>query len=296
MTIRHLQIFTAVCRCRSISGAAAELGMTQPAVSIAVRELESYYRVRLFDRMNRRIYLTQAGETLLQYAGSILGACDEAAAVLRDSGGPARCLIGVNVTVSETVLPALLARLRADVPGLEPGVFVHNTQAIERRLRDNEIDFAIVDSPAGGAHQLTLPLYREEMAALCAPGFAGRAAAVRELAALPLLLREPGSGSRSCVEAVFEAHGCAPHPLVESISDLSLLRLAEQGYGCTVLPLSLAGESLRAGRLRVLPLADAVFSRRYFLVRDRRRYLSAAARRAVDSLRAWAEEEAARSE
>ena len=66
MTLRHLEIFRSVCQAESITLAAEHLNMTQPAVSQAIRELESFYRTKLFERMNRRIYITESGRTLLQ--------------------------------------------------------------------------------------------------------------------------------------------------------------------------------------------------------------------------------------
>ena len=282
MTIRHLQIFMAVCRRQSVTAAAEELNMTQPAVSVAIRELESYYRTRLFDRMNRRIYLTAAGETLRQYADAILRSFDEAAAVLRDGDAEARCAFGANVTVSETVLPALLARLRAELPALRAEVFVHNAQELERRLLANELDFAVADSPSADKRLLASPLYSEHMAVLCAPDFLPEAPlSVRALSGQPMLLRESGSGSRLCVDAVFEAHGCPVRPQVESVSDLSLLRLAAERFGCTVLPRSLAADALARGLLREIPLADGAFDRRYFILRNRQKYQSAAVRRVI---------------
>ena len=76
MTLRHLRIFMEVCRFGSITQAAEELNMAQPAVSYAIRELESYYETRLFERMNRRLYITEYGEQLMNYADSILGQFD----------------------------------------------------------------------------------------------------------------------------------------------------------------------------------------------------------------------------
>ena len=72
MTVRHMYIFKTVCECQSITAAAGKLNMTQPAVSVAIKELESFYQVKLFERMNRTIYLTEAGNTLREYADSIL--------------------------------------------------------------------------------------------------------------------------------------------------------------------------------------------------------------------------------
>ena len=91
MTLRHLEIFSAVCAQESFTRAAEKLNMAQPAVSLAIRELEVFYNVRLFERMNRRVYLTEAGRTLRQYADTVLSQFQESVEVLRESGtkGPA---------------------------------------------------------------------------------------------------------------------------------------------------------------------------------------------------------------
>ena len=71
MTLRHLRIFAAVCRCGSVTKAAAMLHIAQPSVSLAIRELEEYYQITLFDRISRKLYITEQGERLLKYATHI---------------------------------------------------------------------------------------------------------------------------------------------------------------------------------------------------------------------------------
>lgn len=275
MTIRHLQIFQTVCRCQSISAAAVKLNMTQPAVSIAVKELESFYQVRLFDRMNRTIYLTEAGNLLREYADAILDRYEEAAAILRDGSSFMKCRLGVNVSVGETLLPGILTRLGETIPDMGLEVFVENTESLERKLNNNEIDFAIVDSLTNKAKWRTMPFYRGEMAAVCAPGYGPEGAvSVRLLAEYKLLLREKGSGSRICTDAMFERHGCTVNPAVESISDLSLLNLAEAGLGITIMPRELVSERIAAGRLREVALEDDRIDRRYFVACNRKKYLT----------------------
>ena len=100
MTLRHLTIFRAVCQTESITLAAEHLNMTQPAVSLAVRELEDFYGVQLFERMNRRIYITEAGRTLLQYADKILSQYAESVQVLQEARHRGSCRFGVHVTLA----------------------------------------------------------------------------------------------------------------------------------------------------------------------------------------------------
>ena len=128
MTLRHLTIFRAVCQTESITLAAEHLNMTQPAVSLAVRELEDFYGVQLFERMNRRIYITEAGRTLLQYADTILSQYAESVQVLQEARHRGSCRFGVHVTFGETVLPSLLRRLAEQLPDITVRAFVTNTR------------------------------------------------------------------------------------------------------------------------------------------------------------------------
>ena len=160
MTVRHMYIFKTVCECQSITAAAGKLNMTQPAVSVAIKELESFYQVKLFERMNRTIYLTEAGNTLREYADSILDQFEEAEAVLRDGSSMARCRMGVNVSVGETFLPGMLKLLEEKIPGIHMEVLVGNTVTIEEKLNENEIDFAVVDGLKDQTRRVIQPLFR----------------------------------------------------------------------------------------------------------------------------------------
>lgn len=97
---------------------------------------------------------------------------------------------------------------------------------------------------------------------------------VKELSGYRLLLREKGSGNRVCIDAMFESHGCSARPVVDSISDLSLLKLAEEGFGITILPRELAAEQLAAGRLKEVKLTDDTLERQYFIAYNEKKYLT----------------------
>ena len=277
MTIRHLQIFRAVCDCGGITQAAAALNMTQPAVSIAIRELESYYNTRLFDRIGRRIYLTEAGGTLRRYADSMLEQFDEAAAVLRDGGSMKRCRLGVNVSVGETILAPILKALEREVPGIRTEVFIGSTRTIERRLADNDIDIAVADCISESPERVVSDFYIGETCIVCSPGFAaengigGDGLTVERLPKLRLMLREEGSGSRMSLDALFRSRGLAAAPAVESASDLALLTLAKQGFGATILPRELVEEDISRGLLILIRLTDTELVRRYFIAYNKKK-------------------------
>lgn len=292
MTLRHLQIFKCVCKQMSITQAADELNMTQPAVSIAVKELEAFYDTKLFDRIGRRIYLTETGERLLVYAESIIEQFDGSVSDIREKSNSLTCRIGVNVTIGEGYLSAIVRRLKERLPKLKLTITVDNTQAIEDLLSNNEIDFALTDTPADPLHLTVERLYSERMQAVCAPSFTDRSQlTVKELSVLPLLLREKGSGCRNCIDARFEQSGCFPTPTVQSASSLTLIELAQCAHGVTILPASVVSGEIGDGRLRCLDVTDGDFVRGYYLVCHRKKFLSPAIEGCIAEVKAFFDEQ-----
>ncbi len=281
MTLRHLQIFQTVCRCMSITRAAEQLNMTQPAVSIAIRELESFYGARLFDRLNRRIYLTDAGHSLEHYAKTILEDFSESVTTLREGKQRLHLRVGANITAAETFLPELLVRLQESVPGLTLQTEIGNTAEIDRRLRDNEIDAAILDETAPRPDLESRPLRTVEMYAVCADRFPAPAVlSLPELCAYPLLLRETGSGSRRCIEELCQTRQLSLRPAAQGCSSLALLRLAQSGLGIAILP----QDPLAGSGLRRLTVTNTSFLRCFVLMRRRKKFLPPALRQALDAL------------
>ena len=141
MTKRHFTIFTEVCRQMSFSKAAEALNTTQPTVSLAVKELEEHYGVRLFERMNRRIYMTEAGRALLSTAQEVLRGFQQAEDQLRKA--PYRLRVGANVTFGATRLPRVLAQFRRKCPQVELSALVGNSDGIERLLLDGIVIYLV---------------------------------------------------------------------------------------------------------------------------------------------------------
>lgn len=276
MTLRHLEIFRAVCAQESITSAAAALGMTQPAVSIAIRELESFYQTQLFERMNRRIYLTETGRSLLQYADSIAIQFSESIEVLRGQHISRLLRMGVNASVGETHLVRLLHKLHPVIAPPELQITVDNSMTIEQRLMKNEIDLAIIDEISQPAQWTSTVLFSDSMVVAAAPGMlpdCGKIT-IRELSKMNLLLREAGSGSRKCIEAVFKRHGIPTIPAAESASTMTLLNLAEAGYGAAILPRAMFDGPCARRHLCLAELSDDRFDRHFYLLHHPRKYIS----------------------
>ena len=259
MTRKHFTIFVEVCRFLNFSQAAEALNTTQPAVSLAVKELESHYGVALFERMNRRVYLTPAGEALLATAQDVLRGFQEAEEPL-GQGRPLALRVGANVSFGEAGLAQVLGRFRQEHPQVRLRALVANSDKIQSLLVENQLDVGIVDGLGVSERLRAQPLYQEDLVLAAAPGRFPAPATVEELAALPLLLREPGSGLRSSVDRVFSQQGLAPQPLLESTSTAALAQAAKAGLGVAILPEALAQ---RESGLQVGTVPEVRFFRQF---------------------------------
>lgn len=259
MTRKHFTIFVEVCRFLNFSQAAEALNTTQPAVSLAVKELESHYGVAPFERMNRRVYLTPAGEALLATAQDVLRGFQEAEETL-GQGRPLALRVGANVSFGEAGLAQVLGRFRQEHPQVRLRALVANSDKIQSLLAENQLDVGIVDGLGVSERLRAQPLYQEDLVLAAAPGRFPAPATVEELAALPLLLREPGSGLRSSVDRVFSQQGLAPQPLLESTSTAALAQAAKAGLGVAILPEALAQ---RESGLQVETVPEVRFFRQF---------------------------------
>ncbi len=311
MTLKHLNIFSEVCQAGSITKAAEKLNMAQPAVSNAIRELESYYGVKLFDRMNRRIYITEAGQTLLKYADSILLQFAESKSILRDNGAFTEIRIGSNVAFGTDYLPEIASDFEALYPQIPLRLSIFGSARIKEALLHNQLDFAIVDNVSGMEELHCLPLTSDQMTALCSPDLsflADRTAehpaapetdtadlsdtaertallSIQDLTGIPLLLREPGSGSRDLLDRLFHHEKLTPVIAAESSSTQALIELALRGRGVIFLSSTSAKFYTDAGLLIALPLDSRELTRNYSLIYHRQKYLTESMKRFLGYMR-----------
>lgn len=276
MTLRHLRIFLAVCREGTTTAAAEKLYIAQPTISVAIRELEAHYRVTLFDRIGRRLYLTDAGEQMRSYAQHIVSLLDEMENRSQDWEETGTLRLGSSITIGTVQLPGLAAQLQKQYPKLRIEVMVCNSDTVEGALLHNEIDLGLIEGGTHSARLRDVPLGGDELAFLCHPRhpFAGRTVEVRQLRDQPFLFRERGSAGRNLVESTLRVHGVEVRPLWQSISTQTLVSSAAAGLGLAVLPLPLIQPALDAGTIRRFWVEGVSFTRRFRLLYHQNKYLT----------------------
>lgn len=282
MTIRHINLFLAVCACGcSATKAAQHLHLTQPAVSVAIRELEEHYGVPLFDRVGRRLVLTQQGRRLQAYGQRITALLEDLDRELLHWDRLGRLEIGASLTIGSRFLPQAVRAFSARRPEAEVRVTVAASTALETALLDHRLDFALME---GFPHHPALQweAYQEDhLTLLCSPQgplAPGQVLSQEAFARQKLLLREKGSGTREVFDRVMEAAGLAVVPLWESVSNTALLQAAGAGLGVAVLSRQVAADALARGLVGEVSVEGLAFRRQFRVVWHRERALSSLAR------------------
>ena len=148
MSIRHLRIFITVASLQNMSAAAEQLFITQPSVSQAIKELEQYYGVRLFERLSKKLYLTQSGEALLKYATHLIQSFDEMETMMKNKSDVISLRIGASITVGGSLINRILNEFNEQHPKIKTQVMIRNTRKIERLLLSSKFDVALVEEAA----------------------------------------------------------------------------------------------------------------------------------------------------
>jgi DNA-binding transcriptional LysR family regulator len=280
-TLKQLRSFCAVARHRSFAGAAEELHLTPPAVTMQIKELESVVGLPLFDRGARAATLTMSGEYLLVYARRVLGTLKEAEdAMARLRGAESgRITIGM-VSTAKYFLPRLLARFRAEHRGVEMQLAVGNREQLVRQLHDNEVDLAVMGRPPRELDTRAEPFAVQPHAVVASPEHPlARQHAIppSALGGEEFIVREPGSGTRAAMEHFFREHHLAPPQVMEMTSNETIKQAVIANMGLAFLSLHTAGLEIATGQLVVLDVVGLPLMRRWHIVNVRGKPLSPAA-------------------
>jgi DNA-binding transcriptional LysR family regulator len=282
VTLRQLRVFVAAARHLSFGKAAEELHLTPPAISMQIKELEEQVGLPLFDRSGRSVALTVTGEYLLVYARKILATLKDAEdAVARFRGlQTGRLTIGM-VSTAKYFVPRLMARFRAEHPGVEVKLVIGgNREQLAGLLRANEVDLAIMGRPPREMATRAEPFAVHPHVIVTPPDHPltriGHAPAAA-LANYEFLIREEGSGTRAAMEKFFADHRLQPRIAMEMPSNETIKQAVMAGIGISFLSLHTIGIELKAGLIAVPDIEDLPVLRRWYVVNTLAKTLSPAA-------------------
>lgn len=285
MTLRHMRIFQKIYETQSVTRAAEALHMTQPAVTRALQELEKYYGLRLFERLNRRLTVTEAGRRMYDYALHLTETFDTMEKSLRDWERQGVLRVGASVSLGCSLLPQLARTFQEEHPGVEVRVRIANGELLRRDLLENRLDLAMLEGEENSADLMLTPFAAGEMALIVPPGHPlARAggATLAQAAAYPLLLRETGSATRRFLDQLLMSRGLAVQPVWESASTQALLSAVREGLGITLVPWALARQTVLRGEAERCPVTDAELIRRRYVAWHPSKYVTGTMRAFVN--------------
>ena len=281
LTFRQLSVFEAVARHLSFSRAAHELHLTQPAVSMQVKQLEENVGTALFEQLGKKIYLTEAGHELAHYSRMIAQQLNEVEAVLSELKGLKRGKLKISVaSTANYFAPQLLATFTQRFPTVTVSLNVTNRQALLQQLANNEMDMAIMGQPPEGL-DLVAESFMENPLVVIAPinHMLARKKAIplARLEQETFLIREEGSGTRIVMKRFFDAHSIQLHTGMEMSSTEAIKQAVQAGLGLGVVSLHTVELELEARRLKVLDVKDFPIRRHWYIVHRKDKRLTASA-------------------
>jgi LysR family transcriptional regulator, transcriptional activator of the cysJI operon len=279
LDLHKLRVFATVAEYEHFTQAASALGISQPALSVHVRDLERHFGVPLFERVGRNVRLTDAGRVAHGYARRILALAVELDEAIADLRGlrTGHLRIGASTTVGEYLLPAVLGAFRQQYPGIAVAVEIANSARVADRLRHGELHLALIGEPLEDA-ALSLEAYRDDVLVLIVPHsheWAGRVIDRAELRVVQLIAREAGSATRAVVEHALAAAGVAFDIVLELGGTEAVKRAVAAGLGVAFVSACTVEQELASGRLAQVGVRGLTIQRQFQVARQRGRRLTA---------------------
>jgi DNA-binding transcriptional LysR family regulator len=289
-SLYYLRTFHAVATERSFTRAGRQLDLSQPAVSAHIRSLERYFDGRLFEVRQRRVHLTASGQALFAYTQRVFNLLDEAAhtvaATQRGESGSLR--LAASPTIGVYLLPPLLGTFKHARPDVDIDVAIAPTAEIVASVIADRAPFGLVEAPVSHRDLLVEPVAEDEMVLVAPhdhPLLLRGMVHPRELANVPLLRRESGSGTRALVDAALQRAGVTPPTLMQLGSLEALKQAVLAGVGVAWLPRLSVARELSNDELRQVRVSSLAVSRTLSVIRRQDTALAPLAKTFVELVR-----------
>jgi len=257
VTLEQLRIFVGVAEREHMTRAAEDLNVTQSAASAAIAALEGRYGIALFDRVGRRIALTEAGRMFLAEARAVLGQAASAELALAEFGDLRRGTLRIvaSHTIAGYWLPTYLAAFHARYPGVALHVSIANSDGAAARVRSGDEALGFIEAEIGDPALDRFAVARDSLVLVSATPF--ERVDPKGLAAASWIVRERGSGTRSSAETALEALGLDPSTMTIAMtlpSNEAVRTAVEAGAGVAILSALVVRHALETGALHAAPL------------------------------------------
>lgn len=284
MTIRDLEIFIAVAEYGRMGTAAKKLYISQPTVSHVISQIETDYHVKLFERLSRKLYITETGQEFLQYARHILSNFKDMEHFLCHASEQLCIHIGASLTVGSFFLANIISEYENKNPRIKVRVYIDNSENIIRKITDGTLDIAIIEGNIQEENIIAKVVYEDEMVLICGKNhsFASKKSIrLTDLRNMDCVLREEGSGTRDFLIKLTEREKI---PIVEKWvchSSDSIIHIVASGQGVSMLSKSLV---LHEPSVVQVPIENTTLLRKFRVIYHKDKYLSSALLKLLDEI------------
>lgn len=287
MDFYRLSYFKKVAETRSISRAAEELLLTQPAVSKQIKALEEELGTRLFDRIGKKVLLTRAGKNLYGHADRILRSVEEAKTAVHDMSSECsgELVVGTSDHISLHRLPDVLKQYIETFPKVDLKLRCHRSETILDMVHGNTVDLGVITLPKASTGMIQKVVWRDPMSLVFPknhPLGSLEQVRLRDITPYGMILPESGTATREMIDAAFARKNLSPNVKMEVAYIETIKVLVKVGLGISILPDKAVDAEVRSGVLIRAALQDAQFSRDLGVLYLKDKFLS---RPAVEFLR-----------
>lgn len=281
LTLRQLQVFESAATLLNYSLAAKQLFLSQPAVSMQIKQLEQKIGLALFEQIGKKVFLTEAGRELFNYSRNISQQFVEMEEVFEEMKGLGHGKLTLSVVnTANYFTPQLLARFCRRYPNINVNLLVANRDAVLQQLAENTTDLAIMGQPPSGMDVKAESFLDNPLVVIAAPGHPLvklKRVMFAQLAIETFLSRELGSGTRSAMERIFAEHKIQPHISMAMETNEAIKQAVQAEMGLGILSLHSIELELAADRLAMLNVEHFPLLRHWFVVHRSGKRLSSAA-------------------
>lgn len=264
--------------------------MTQPAISLALKELEQHYGVQLFDRIGRKLCITEAGKRYREYASHIQTLFEDMEKSMLDWDSFGLLRIGASITIGSQFLPSYVKAFSQLHPGIEIQVVVAQSDQLEQKILHNELDFALIEGNAHAPSLVCEPYMEDQLTVICPADDTfsfGQRISLDTFRQQRFLLREAGSGTREVFDRVVEQAGFSVTPVWEAMSTTALVNAVIHGLGIAVLPHRMVTGPIERGLVIPVTVEGLQFHRRFHILYHKEKYLTKSAKAFLDLCRRY---------
>ncbi|MEA5012334.1 MAG: LysR family transcriptional regulator [Angelakisella sp.] len=290
MTLRHLKIFVAVCQTGSTIAAGEKLHIAQPSISLAISELEDYYGIKLFDRIAKRLQITESGRHFLQYATHIVALFDDMEKEVKNFDAKGILRVGASISIGNYLLPQKIVEFNKAHADMAVKVTINNSENIQQDVLNNKIDIGLIEGIVHSPYLAAYKFHEDELIFICSnhhPFAQQRNIELPSLQHQSLILREVGSAGRELFDSLITTHGLGITPAWESISTQAILRAVQANLGVSVLPYLLVKDALDRKGVSQFHIQDICLIRNFSLIYHCNKFLT---KSATDFISLWLKE------